>query len=251
MTTTPPSGKQIQNSGTEKSAAPKRKKRSARYEKLARSIDPKKHYPLAEALELAKKSANTRFTGSIEVHIRLGIDPKKSDQQIRTTIILPHGTGKKQTVAAFVPEGMEKEAKEAGADIVGGEDLIENIRTSGKVDFEIAVAVPEMMPKLARIAKILGPRGLMPSPKNDTITTHLSKTLDELKKGKIYIKNDDTGNIHCVIGKASFELEKLIKNFETLFTAVKKAKPPSAKGAFVLGVSVNATMGPGIPVALP
>ena len=225
-------------------------KRSKRYQDLVKKIDKSKTYSIEEAIKLAKETAKTKFDSSIEVHIRLGIDPKKSDQQVRSAVTLPYGTGKTKKIVAFVAPDKEKEAKDAGADIVGGQDLIEEIKKTGKADFDVAVATPDMMPKLAVIAKTLGPRGLMPSPKNETITTNLAKTIDELKKGKVSFKNDDTSNIHQAIGKTSFEDKQLIENYQTLIDALKKAKPSSAKGTFIQNISISSTMGPGIKVQL-
>ena len=223
---------------------------SKRFQKIAKLIDATKAYQPAEALGLAKLTATTKFDGSIEVHIRLGIDPKKGDQQVRGAVTLPAGTGQSLIIAAFVPEGREAEAKAAGADVVGGVELIDQVKQSGSVNFEVAVATPEMMPKLAAIAKILGPKGLMPSPKNETITTDLAKTIGELKKGKVNFKNDDTGNLHQVIGKASFTADKLLENFTTLLEAVRRSKPSSSKGVYLKSVTVNATMGPSVTVDL-
>jgi len=224
--------------------------RSIRYQQIAKKIDKNKIYTLPEAIKLAKETAKLNFDGSLEVHVRLGIDPAKSEQQVRGTVTLPHGTGKTKKIAAFVSPEKEKEAKEAGADIVGGNELIDQIKNTGKIDFDLAIATPELMPKLAVIAKILGPRGLMPSPKNETITKNLQKTINELKKGKINFKSDDTGNVHQTIGKISFSEKQLTANFQAFFEALKKAKPASAKGAFVQNVTLNATMGPGIKIAV-
>jgi|SRR5687768_224990 len=223
---------------------------SKRYAELKAMIDPAKSYSPEEAVELVKKTATTKFDSAIEVHMRLGIDPKKSDQQVRATVTLPHGTGKTKKVAAFVGNAeKEKEAKDAGAEIVGGEELIAQIAKTGKYDFEIAVATPDMMPKLAKVAKVLGPKGLMPSPKNETVTTNLSKTIGELRKGKVAFKADDTANIHQVIGKASFSKEQLTENLNTFMEAIRKAKPPTSKGVYLMSVTITSTMGPGIKVA--
>jgi large subunit ribosomal protein L1 len=225
-------------------------KRSKRYQSLTKKVDKNKEYELEEALNLVKETGIAKFDASVEVHINLGINPKKSDQQVRTAFTLPNGTGKTKKIAAFVPPEKEKEAREAESDIVGGEELINQIKTSGKIDFELAVAAPEMMPKMALIAKILGPRGLMPSPKNETITTNLKKTIGELKKGKVDFKNDDTGNIHQVIGKVSFSQSQLLENYNALINALKKAKPSAAKGTFIKSVSIASSMGPGIKIKL-
>ncbi|MFA6321928.1 MAG: 50S ribosomal protein L1 [Candidatus Buchananbacteria bacterium] len=224
--------------------------RSKRYQEMVKKVDKTKTYPIAEAIKLAKETANTKFDSSVEIHVRIGIDPSKSDQQVRGAITLPHGTGKTKKICAIVGADKEKEAKEAGADVVGGEELINQIKTTGKVDFEIAITTPDMMPKLAMIAKILGPKGLMPSPKNETITTNLKKTIDELKRGKVNFKNDDTANVHQIIGKISFSEDKLLDNFNAFIEALKKAKPSSAKGSYLQNISLSTTMGPGIKIQL-
>ena len=224
--------------------------RSKRYQEANKKVDKDKIYPIAEAIKLTKELANTKFDSSVELHIKTGINPKKSEQQIRGSVTLPYGTGKSKKIAAFVGPDKEKQAKEAGADIVGGEELINKIKQEGSADFDIAVATPDIMPKLAVIARVLGPRGLMPSPKNDTITTDLKKTIDELKKGKINFKNDDTGNIHQIIGKTSFTEKEIEENFNSLIQAIKKAKPSSAKGSYIQSTTITSTMGPGIRVSL-
>lgn len=211
-------------------------------------VDAKKLYAPEEALELAKKTATTKFDGSVEVHINLGIDVKKGDQQVRSTIIFPHSIGKAKKVIAFVPADKEKDAKEAGAEIVGGEELIEELAKMGKIDFEVAVATPEMMPKLAKVAKILGPSGLMPNPKTDTVGANIKKLIEDVKKGKVAFKNDTTGNIHQSIGKSSMDAKNLLENFNVLLDAIKKNKPASAKGVYLNSVTLTTTMGPGIKV---
>ena len=211
-------------------------------------MDKTKTYSIEEAIELTKKTSKTKFDASVEVHFRLGIDPKKGDQQVRGAVSLPHGTGKTIKVAAFVTPENEKEAKKAGADYVGGEELVEEIKKTEKTDFQIAVAEPAMMKNLAKIAKILGTRGLMPSPKNETVTLNPAKTVAELKKGKISFKNDDTGNLHTIIGKVSFSKEQLIENFNVLLTAIKKAKPSSSKGVYIKNISISSSMGSGVRV---
>jgi len=211
-------------------------------------VDQNKFYSPEEAIDLAKKTANTKFVGSIEVHIRTGIDAKKTDQAVRGMTTLPHGTGKTKKVAAFVTEAKEKEAKEAGAAMVGGEDLIKEIKESGKTDFDIAVAEPSLMPKLAPIAKILGPRGLMPNPKTGTVSLEIGKIIKEIAGGKVDFKNDDSGNIHQIIGKANFETKQLMENFKALYDSVAASKPAAVKGQFIKGITINCTMGPGIRV---
>ncbi len=223
--------------------------RSKRYAALKSEIDPKKSYSPEEAVALVKKTATTTFDSTVEVHVRLGIDPKKSDQQVRSTVTLPHGIGKAKKVAVFVAsQEKEKEAREAGADIVGGEELIAEIAKTGKYAFEVAVATPDMMPKMAKVAKVLGPKGLMPSPKNETVTTNIKKTVEELHKGKTAFKADDTGNVHQVLGKASFDAVKILENFNAFMEALRRAKPPSAKGSYIVSVTLTSTMGPGVKV---
>lgn len=207
-----------------------------RFDAARNEVDANKVYAPAEALALAKKTATTKFVGSIEVHIRLGIDPKKTDQTIRTTITLPHGTGKTKKVAVF--KGSE------------GEELIKKIKETEKVDFDIAIADPAIMPKLAQIAKILGPKGLMPNPKSGTVTADTDKAVKEFASGKTEFKNDESGNIHMVIGKANFPEEQLEQNFKVFIDAVKSAKPAGLKQEYIQSVSVNSTMGPGIKVKI-
>jgi large subunit ribosomal protein L1 len=205
-------------------------------------------YSVEEALEIVKKLTKTKFDASVEVHFRLGINTKKGDQQVRGAVSLPNGTGKTVKVAAFVSSENEKAVKEAGADLVGGEELIAEIKKTEKTDFQVAIAEPAMMKNLAIIAKILGTRGLMPSPKNDTVTTNPAKTVEELKKGKISFKNDDTANLHTVIGRVSFATPKLVQNYQTLLETIKKSKPSSAKGTFIKNVSFSSSMSPGVKV---
>jgi len=212
--------------------------------------DRLKSYSIAEAIELVQKFSKTKFDASLEAHFRLGIDTKKGDQQIRSAIALPFGTGKSVKVAAFVSAANEKAVKDAGADIVGGEDLIAEIKKTEKTDFQVAVAEPAMMKNLAQIAKILGTRGLMPSPKNETVTPNPALAVAELKKGKISFKNDDTGNVHVAIGKVSFSKENLIANFDSILTAIKKSKPASSKGVYIQSATICSTMGPGVKVQI-
>jgi len=212
------------------------------------NFDKLKTYKIKEAVELAKKMSKTKFDESIEIHFSLNINPKKGDQQIRSTVNLPHGTGKTVKIAAFVSKEKEDEVKKAGADFVGSEDLIEKIKKTEKTDFQIAVAEPIMMRNLAKIAKILGTRGLMPSPKNETVTQNPAKTVRELKKGKISFKNDDTANIHVVIGKISFSDDKILENYETLLKAIQKLKPVSLKGIYIKNISISSSMGKGIKI---
>lgn len=219
-----------------------------RVKKNSELVDINKVYTAEEAIELAKKTANTKFVGSIEVHIRTLIDAKKTDQAVRGVVSLPHGTGKTKRVAAFVSEAKEKEAKEAGAALVGGEDLIKKIKETEKTDFDIAVAEPSLMPKLAQIAKIMGPRGLMPNPKTGTVSAEIGKVIREIAGGKVDFKNDDSGNIHQIIGKSDFASEKLVENFKALMQSIQSARPAAVKGQYLSSVTINSTMGPGIRV---
>jgi len=243
-----------------KDEAPKEAKKSNKKEtkkvKIAKKVDHSatydrlKTYSIEEALEIVKKLTKTKFDSSVEVHFRLGINTKKGDQQVRGAVSLPNGTGKTVKVAAFVSSENEAAVKAAGADFVGGEELIAEIKKTEKTDFQVAIAEPALMKNLAVIAKILGTRGLMPSPKNDTVTTNPAKTVQELKKGKISFKNDDTANVHTVIGKVSFETKKLVENYQTLLETIKKAKPASSKGTFIKNVSISSSMSAGVKVSL-
>jgi len=209
-----------------------------------------KAYPIQEALDIVKRISKTKFDASVEVHFRLGINTKKGDQQVRGAVSLPHGTGKTIKVAAFVSPENEKAVKVAGADYVGGEDLVAEIKKTEKTDFQVAIAEPGMMKNLAVIAKILGTRGLMPSPKNDTVTMNPAKAVEELKKGKISFKNDDTANVHAVIGKISFDNQKLLENYAALVDIIRKSKPAASKGSFIKNISISSSMSAGVKVEL-
>jgi len=217
---------------------------------LNAKVDKDKVYSLGDALALVKETSNVKFDASVEAHIKLGLDTKKSDQQIRSTVNLPHGTGKSKKVAAFVGSNDEKAAKAAGADFIYGEEEIKKIKDTGKIEFDIAVATPEMMPKLAVAAKVLGPKGLMPNPKTETVGKDIAKLITELKRGKASFKNDDAGIVHLSIGKVSFSVEQLGENYNALLDALKKAKPPSAKGIFFKSIHLTSSMGPSVKVAL-
>lgn len=217
---------------------------------LKAQVDKTKTYDLDEAIALVKATSNVKFDASVELHANMGIDPRKADQQIRATVVLPHGTGKTKRIAAFVGPNHEAEAKEAGADLILGEADIKDIKTTGKVDFDVAIATPEMMPKLAVAARVLGPKGLMPNPKTDTVGPNVTKMIDALKKGKAAFKNDDTANIHQVIGKVSFDDAKLKENFEAFMDALKKAKGTGVKGTYIKSLTLTSSMGPAIKVAL-
>jgi large subunit ribosomal protein L1 len=226
---------------------PKASKRRKANEQL---VDKEKVYTPEEAIELAKKTATTKFTGSIEVHVRTNIEAKKTDQAVRGTVSLPHGTGKLKKIAAFVTEAKEKAARDAGATIVGGEELIKQIKETEKTDFDVAVAEPAMMSKLAQVAKILGTRGLMPNPKTGTVSENIVQVIKEIAGGKVNFKNDDSGNVHQIIGKTDFETAKLVENLKAFYDALSKSKPTSLKKPFIAGATLNATMGPGIRIKM-
>lgn len=222
---------------------------SKRIKELSSKIDKNTVYSLEEGIKLVKETSTTKFDPSIEVHFKLGIDPKQSDQQIRTSIALPHGTGKKIKILAIVPESMVKEAKAAGAE-AGSEEMIDKIEKSKKCDYDLVITSPEMMPKLAKIAKILGPKGLMPNPKTETVTPKVAEKINEFTKGRVNVKNDDTANLHAIIGKASFTEEQLLENCKALNESLLKLKPSSLKGVYIKGVSISSSMGPGIKVKI-
>jgi large subunit ribosomal protein L1 len=224
-----------------------------KYRAMIEKIDKSKTYTLEEAVKFIKENKIAKFDESVEVHIKTNIDAKKGDQMVRGTVDLPHGTGKSKKIAV-ITSTHEKDAKSAGADIVGGEEMIEKIKSgkmfSAKSGFDILVATPEMMPKLATIAKILGPKGLMPNPKTETVTTKIKETVSALKKGKAAYKNDDSGNIHQIVGKVSFDEVKLLENIKTFIDSVRKAKPSGLKGKLIMNMSVCSTMGAGIKIRI-
>lgn len=221
---------------------------SKRYQAAAQLVAKGKVYPIEEAISLAQQTSTVKFDASLEVHFKLNIDPKQTDQKIRTQVTLPHGTGKLIKIAAFCTQAKEKEAINSGADIVGSEELIKRIKETEKTNFDIAVAEPAMMKSLATIAKILGVRGLMPNPKTGTVGEDIGKIIRELKMGRVDVKTDESGNIHQVIGKVSFSEGKLLENFRALKEAVSHAKPGSIKKDFVNSITLTSTMGPGIKV---
>ncbi len=221
--------------------------KSKNYQKAQESFQKEETYSLEEALDFLEKFPKAKFDESVEVHLHLNIDPSKSDQQVRTAVSLPHGTGNTKKIATFT-ETQQDEAKKAGADIVGDEKLVEKIIKDKKIDFDIAVATPEMMPKLSKAARILGPRGLMPNPKTGTVGPKVAEMIEELKKGKADFKSDKGGNIHQVVGKRSFSKEQLKENIEELLNTVNKNKPAKVKGKLIKTITVTATMTPGIRV---
>ncbi|NQV89864.1 50S ribosomal protein L1 [Candidatus Uhrbacteria bacterium] len=221
---------------------------SKRFQAAKTLVDKNKVYTITEAIALTKKAATAKYDEAIELHLRIGIDPTKSDQQIRGTISLPHGTGKTKRVAAFVEGDKEADAKAAGADIVGGEELIATIAAKGTIDFDVAVATPAMMPKLAKLARLLGPRGLMPNPKTDTVSPNVTKMIEEQKAGKESFKNDNTANIHQIFGRKSFTEAQLEENLRALLETLKRMKPQSSKGIYLKSATIASTIGPGIKV---
>jgi len=223
---------------------------SKKYQKIKEKIEENKIYSLEEAISFIKENPITKFDETIELHVRLGIDPRKTEQQVRGTILLPSGMVKKKRIAAFVSPDMEKEAKEAGADLVGGVDLIEKIKMTNKCDFDLAIAEPDLMKNLSQIAKILGPRGLMPNPKTGTVTTEIKKTIKELQKGKISFKNDAGANLHQSVGRISWTQDKIKDNIEAFLIAVEKTKPKGVKKAFIQSIVLSSTMGPSISTQL-
>lgn len=224
---------------------------SKRYQEAKKLIDPKKVYPIEEAVKLLKSLPATKFDAAVEVHAKLGVDPTKGDQQVRGTIVLPHGTGKTKKVIAFVEPEKEAEAKTAGADFIGNEETMEKILKTNVIEFDVAIATPGMMPKLSKLAKILGPRGLMPNPKTDTVGANITKMIQEQKAGKISFKNDDTGNVHQIFGRFSFNENQLKENLLALVEAIKKVKPAAAKGIYIENAVICATMSPGIHIEIP
>jgi large subunit ribosomal protein L1 len=219
-----------------------------RYRAALSVVDRSKRYPLSEAIRLAAESAKAKFDETMEIAVRLGVDPRQADQNVRGTVILPHGTGKSVRVLVFAKGEKEREAREAGADYVGGEDLVKKITTENWLDFDKAIATPDMMGLVGRIGKILGPRGLMPNPKVGTVTFDIAKAVTELKAGKVEYRVEKAGIVHVPIGKVSFGPDKLNENARALLNSLLRAKPAAAKGNYLLSISVASTMGPGVKV---
>ena len=219
------------------------------YRAALAKIDRGQRYPLEDGLRLVKETGRAKFDETVEMAVRLGVDPRQADQNVRGTVSLPHGIGKTVRVLAFAKGEKEKEAQEAGADHVGAEDLIKKI-SDGWFDFDKTVATPDMMAAVGRIGKVLGPRGLMPNPKTGTVTMEIGKAVKEIKAGKLEFRVDKAGIVHVPVGKASFSQEQLIDNAKAVLTSILRAKPASAKGNYVRGVTISATMGPGIKIDL-
>lgn len=222
-------------------------KKGKKYVEAAKLVDRTKAYPIGEAVELVKKTSFTKFDASVEVAFRLGVDPKKADQQIRGAVVLPNGTGKTQKVLVFAKGEKAKEAEAAGADYVGDTDYINKIN-QGWFEFDVIVATPDMMGEVGKLGRTLGPKGLMPNPKTGTVTFDVTKAVNEIKAGKVEYRVDKAGNIHVPIGKVSFETEKLVENFKTIFDTMVKVKPAAAKGTYMKNVAVTSTMGPSVKV---
>src|ERR687885_641673 len=222
-------------------------KRSKAYRQASEQIDRERLYSPLEAAKLAKETSKVKLDATVEVAIRLGVDPRKADQMVRGTVNLPHGTGKTARVIVFATGDKAAEAEAAGADVVGAEDLIERIQ-GGWLEFDAAIATPDQMAKVGRIARILGPRGLMPNPKTGTVTPDVAKAVNEIKGGKITFRVDKHSNLHLIIGKASFSEAQLVDNYAAVLDEVLRAKPSAAKGKYLKKVTVTTTMGPGVPV---
>ena len=223
-------------------------KRGKKYQESIKLLDKSKLYDPAEAVDLAVKMSKAKFDETVEAHIKLGVDSRHADQQVRGAVVLPHGTGKKIRVLVFAKGDKATEAQNAGADYVGAEELIPKIQNENWFEYDIIVATPDMMGVVGRLGKILGPKGLMPYPKAGTVTMDVTKAINDIKAGKIEYRLDKTNIIHCVIGKVSFGKEKLSENFSTLLGAIVKAKPAAAKGQYLRSVSVSSTMGPGVKI---
>jgi len=219
-----------------------------KYEAAAKLVE-KPVYPLSEAMPLVKKASFVKFDETVEVAMRLGVDPKHADQMVRGTVVLPHGLGKTKRVIVIASGEKVREAREAGADEVGGDDLVQKIQ-GGWLDFEAVIATPDMMKSVGRLGKVLGPRGLMPNPKTGTVTLDVQRAVQEVKAGKVEFRVDKTGIIHCAIGKVSFDAGKLAENALALISTVVKARPATAKGKYVKSIVISSTMGPGVPVDL-
>ena len=221
-------------------------KKGKRYVESAKLVDRTNLYDVEEAVSIIKKTANAKFDETIEAHIKLGVDGRHADQQVRGAVVLPHGTGKKVRVLVFAKGDKVEEAQAAGADFVGGQELVPKIQNEGWLDFDVVVATPDMMGVVGRLGRVLGPKGLMPNPKAGTVTMDVTKAVNDIKAGKIEYRLDKTDIIHVPVGKASFTEEQLADNFHTLMGAIVKAKPAAAKGQYLRSVTITSTMGPGI-----
>ena len=221
-------------------------KHGKRYTEAAKLVDRSQYYDVADAVSVIKKTANAKFDETVELHVRTGADGRHADQQIRGAVVLPHGTGKTIRILVFAKGPKEDEAKAAGADFVGGQELIPKIQNEGWLDFDVVVATPDMMGVVGRLGKVLGPKGLMPNPESGTVTMDLTKAIADIKAGKVEYRLDKTNIIHCPVGKASFTEEQLRENLQALLDALNKAKPSSLKGAYMKSAVLTSTMGPGV-----
>ena len=223
-------------------------KRGKKYTEAAKLVDRSVQYETADALSIVKKASTAKFDETVEVHIRTGCDGRHAEQQIRGAVVLPHGTGKEVRVLVFAKGEKEAEAEAAGAEFVGGEELIPKIQNEGWFDFDVVVATPDMMGVVGRLGRVLGPKGLMPNPKAGTVTMDVTKAVKDIKAGKIEYRLDKTNIVHCPIGKVSFTEDQLADNFQALMDAIMKAKPSSLKGQYIKSLSVSSTMGPGVKI---
>ena len=221
-------------------------KKGKRYQEAAKLVDAAKAYEAKEALEVIEKVPKTKFDETVELHVKLGVDSKHADQQVRGTVVLPNGTGKTQKVLVFAKGDKAKEAEEAGADFVGAEELVPKIEKENWFDYDVIVATPDMMGVIGRLGKVLGPKGLMPNPKSGTVTMDVKKAIAEIKSGKVEYRLDKTNIIHLGFGKVSFGADKLLENYNCIIDAIIKAKPAAAKGQYIKSVSISTTMGPGL-----
>ena len=223
-------------------------KRGKKYQDAVKAFDKKEQYDVADAISIVKKNATAKFDETIELHLRTGCDGRHAEQQIRGAVVLPHGTGKKVRILVFAKDAKAEEAKAAGADFVGGEELIPKIQNENWFEFDVVVATPDMMGVVGRLGRVLGPKGLMPNPKAGTVTMDVTKAIQEIKAGKIEYRLDKTNIIHVPVGKASFTEEQLADNFQTLIDAINKARPAAVKGQFLKSVTLTSTMGPGVKI---
>ena len=222
------------------------KKASKKYVEASKKVEKNNTYSIDEAIKLVKETSITKFDGTVEVAIKLNVDPKKADQQLRGSLVLPNGTGKTKKILVIAKGEAAKTAKEAGADFVGDTDMIEKIQKENWFDYDVIIATPEMMPELGKIGRVLGPKGLMPNPKTGTVTPTPVKTIEDIKKGMVEFRTDSYGNIHTIVGKVSFDESKLVENLTYIINTISKLKPASVKGKFITNISVASTMGPGI-----
>ena len=226
------------------------RKKSKKYQEALSKIEKGKLYTLEEAVKLVKETSGSKFDGTVEIAVRLGLDVKKNDQQLRGAIVLPHGTGKSKKVLVLAKGDAAKAASEAGADFVGDVDMITKIEKENWFEFDVIIATPEMMPLLGKLGKVLGPKGLMPNPKTGTVTMDTKKAVEDVKKGRVEYRTDSYANVHALVGKVSFDDEKLVDNIKAFMDVIIKSKPQAAKGTYLKGISLTSTMGPGVKVDL-